>query len=223
MGGVSIGDVLSAFRRRNGIPTDEAVRTRWTCRIGPVSVQLPNFQWRKDAILAHDLHHILTGYPCTLRGECHVAAREFGAGTMPHWAAWLFCLPSVLIGFLWSPRRQWNAFATGRSSHSLHNTNIDRGLLAASVETLRSNVDKAGQPVMPLQTVLLFTALLIEATAMLSIPLVAGAALCRAFCSSHSHAVTVEPTTHFEKTGADVLLIAPAHGHDGRVKGLRIQ
>lgn len=83
-------------------------------------MRLPNFAWRRRAILAHDLHHMLTGYPCTLRGEFQIAAWEFGAGPMPHWAAALFCLPLIAAGLLWSPRRMVRAFRAGRHAHSLH-------------------------------------------------------------------------------------------------------
>jgi hypothetical protein len=88
--------------------------------VGPVTLRLPNFRWRRRAILRHDLHHVLTGYPCTLRGEFQMAAWEFAAGRFPHPAATLFCLPLVAAGLLWSPRAIWAAFTAGRGSHSLY-------------------------------------------------------------------------------------------------------
>jgi hypothetical protein len=50
-------------------------------------------KWRRDAITRHDLHHILTGYSCTMTREMQMAAWEFAAGRYRHWAATLFCLP----------------------------------------------------------------------------------------------------------------------------------
>ena len=58
-----------------------------------------------------------------------MAAWEFGAGPMPHWAATLFCLPLILAGLFWAPRRMIAAFFAGRRSRSLHGTpGLDRVL-----------------------------------------------------------------------------------------------
>jgi hypothetical protein len=99
---------------------DDGGNARWPCAIGPLTLHVPNFHWRRRAIRAHDLHHAMTGYPMTMRGECQLAAWEFGAGRYPHWAASLFCAPLVLAGFLWSPRAIWRAWRAGRASQSLY-------------------------------------------------------------------------------------------------------
>ena len=131
MSAVTVGEALAAFRLANGLATDESLRRSWTCKLGSLTLRLPNFAWRRKAILAHDLHHLLTGYPCTLRGECQMAAWEFGAGPMPHWAASLFCLPLIPWGLIWWPRSTWHAFIRGRRSQSLHGAaSLDRFLLA---------------------------------------------------------------------------------------------
>jgi hypothetical protein len=102
-GRLTVAEALAAFRMANAIANDESLQPSWTCRLGPVTLRLPNFRWRRKAILAHDLHHVLTGYPCTMRGECQMAAWEFGAGRMPHWGATMFCFPLVLVGLFWAP------------------------------------------------------------------------------------------------------------------------
>ena len=60
----TVGEALAEFRQTNGLSAGEASNAWWSCRLGPVSIRLPNFQWRRRALLAHDLHHVLTGYPC---------------------------------------------------------------------------------------------------------------------------------------------------------------
>ena len=127
--GPSVGEALVEFRKAAGLDCESA-STSWTCRLGPLALRLPNFKWRRQAILAHDLHHILTGYPCTMRGEFQMAAWEFGAGPMPHWGATLFCLPLVLAGLFWAPRRMLLAFVAGRRSCSLHGRAIDALVVA---------------------------------------------------------------------------------------------
>ncbi|HKP23275.1 MAG TPA: hypothetical protein VJV39_05385 [Dongiaceae bacterium] len=166
----SVAEALAAFRQRNGIPHDEVERATWVCRLGPLSIRLPNFSWRRRAILAHDLHHLVTAYPCTLRGECQMAAWEFGAGQMPHWGARLFCLPLVLLGVVWSPRSTWRAFLSGRQSTSLHGAKLDQRALAAPFDSLHAELAaprRAG--VLPPR--LLFARLVVEAVLIVSAPL----------------------------------------------------
>ena len=134
---LTVGEALAAFRRENGLADDESLRVSWSCRLGPVAVRLPNFAWRRQAIFAHDLHHVLTGFPCTMRGECQMAAWEFGAGGMPHWGATCFCLPLIVAGLLWAPRRILLAFLGGRRSRSLHQAKPTNGLLAAPLSAAR--------------------------------------------------------------------------------------
>lgn len=97
-----------------------AAAPSWTCRVGPLTLRFPNFAWRRRALAAHDLHHLMTGYPMTMRGECQMAAWELGAGRYPHWGATMFCTPLILLGLIWSPAAIWRAYRSGRSSQSLY-------------------------------------------------------------------------------------------------------
>ncbi len=136
----TLREALAAFRRANGLPADETAHASWTCRIGTLTLRLPNFAWRRQAILAHDLHHVLAGYPCTVGGECQMAAWEFAAGRMPHWGAALFCLPLVPLGLFWQPRRMLRALRSGRRSYSLHASNAPDRLLATPLLKARLEV-----------------------------------------------------------------------------------
>jgi hypothetical protein len=135
--GPTVNEALAEFRRANGLSDDESTKLSWTCRLGPVVIWLPNFTWRRQAILAHDLHHVLTGYPCNMRGEFQMAAWEFGAGPMPHWAAAAFCLPLIALGLFWSPRRLLAAFRAGQQSRTLHGTKAFDALLAMPLSLAR--------------------------------------------------------------------------------------
>jgi hypothetical protein len=106
---------------------------------------LPNFAWRRRALLAHDLHHLLTGYPCTLRGECCIAAWEFGAGKMPHWAASAFCMPLILLGLVTSPSATWRAFCRGRRGRSLHGLERLDHIVAAPLQAASTVVAQGGR------------------------------------------------------------------------------
>ena len=120
MGRISVGDALRAFRDENGLHHDERHARWWIVRADLFVLPLPNFAWRHRAIDAHDVHHLLTGYPCTVEGELLIAAWEWGAGRYPHWGATLFCGPLVLAGLLLMPGRILAAWRRGRASRSLY-------------------------------------------------------------------------------------------------------
>jgi ubiquinone biosynthesis protein Coq4 len=141
--GETLREALVRFHRANGLDADESSRASWTCRLGPLTLRLPNFAWRRRAIEAHDLHHVLTGTPCTLLGECRMAAWEFGSGRMPHWCAAAFCLPLVLLGALVAPRTTWRAYAAGRRMRNLHSVEISDALLNAPVSAVRAALRRA--------------------------------------------------------------------------------
>src|SRR5690349_6859293 len=105
-------DPLEDFRAQHALAPASA--PHWTFRLGPLVVRLPNFRWRAAAIDAHDRHHLMTGYPLTLRGEIQLAAWEWGAGRYPDWRATLFCSPLILAGAVAMPRRTWRAYRRGQ-------------------------------------------------------------------------------------------------------------
>lgn len=117
---ITVGVALARHREVNGIEPGATLAAAWVCKIPPFKLELPNFSWRKAAILRHDLHHILTGFPCTVRGECQMAAWEFASGRFPDYRATLFCLPLVALGVLLAPLDTFNAFVLGRNSKSLY-------------------------------------------------------------------------------------------------------
>ncbi len=109
---------LALLRRRHTLEAPDS--SHWTCKLGPVTLRLPNFVWRQKAIDAHDLHHVITGYPLTLRGEIQLAAWEWGAGRYPDWRATLFCSPLILLGAMTMPRRTYRAYRRGTRMQSLY-------------------------------------------------------------------------------------------------------
>lgn len=111
-------DRLSDLRAAHGLADPTA--PKWRLRIGPLTVTLRNFAWRQAAIDAHDMHHLITGYPLTMRGEIQLAAWEWGAGRYPDWRATAFCAPLIVLGAVIMPRRTLLAFRAGRGTQSLY-------------------------------------------------------------------------------------------------------
>lgn len=110
---------LLRFRAEQGLDPVYDTAPTWPFTVGPVTIAVPNFSWRRAAIQRHDLHHLITGYPFNMRGEYQVATWEFAAGRYPHAGAILLLLPLVVLGLCWSPRAIWHAFLRGRRATSL--------------------------------------------------------------------------------------------------------
>jgi hypothetical protein len=121
----------------------------WWFEAFGIKVPCYNFEWRRQAIAHHDLHHVLTGYPMTLRGEMQVATWEFAAGRFPNVCSNLFCLPLVAAGCLVHPKGVWAAFRAGRHSRSLFSTPITRALLDTPLSELRSRFTQQRAAVAP--------------------------------------------------------------------------
>jgi hypothetical protein len=132
---------LTMKRAEQGLDPAYDTAPTWPFTIGAVTIPMPNFSWRRAAIQRHDLHHILTGYPFTMRGEFQVATWEFAAGRYPHWGATLLLLPLVVMGLFWSPTAIWRAFVKGRGELSLYRPELreaaDRFSLDALAERTR--------------------------------------------------------------------------------------
>jgi hypothetical protein len=111
-------DPLEHYRRQHGLEAPDA--SHWICRIGPLRLRLPNFSWRRQAIDAHDRHHMITGYPLSMAGEIQTAAWEWGAGRYPDWRATLMCGSPVLLGAIVMPRRTLAAYRYGCRCESFH-------------------------------------------------------------------------------------------------------
>ena len=139
----TVGAALARFRRENGLCQGEREATRWILRVGAWAFPLPNFGWRRRAIDAHDVHHLLTGYPCTAKGELLIAAWEWGAGRFPHWGATLFCGPLVLAGLAWMPRRTLAAWRHGRRCRSLYKAETLASLLDMPLAAARACLERA--------------------------------------------------------------------------------
>lgn len=123
-------------RAEQGLDPAYDTAATWPFTIGPVTIPMPNFSWRRAAIQRHDLHHILTGYPFTMRGEFQVATWEFAAGRYPHWGATLLLLPLVVMGLFWSPTAVWRAFVRGRGEMSLYRPELRDAAARHSLDCL---------------------------------------------------------------------------------------
>ena len=167
----SVGEALAAFQRTNRLDPAPASASSWTCRVGPITLRLPNFAWRRAAIRRHDLHHILTGYSCTMRGEFQMATWEFAAGRFAHPGATLFCLPLVAAGLVWSPRAIWSAFRLGRNSSSLYGVRLTDELLRSPITSLRAATQASTLSGVRAADIVAFASLVTKSWLLVTIPI----------------------------------------------------
>lgn len=84
------------------------------------SLYIPNFEARRKAVIKHDIHHIVTGYPSTFKGETEISAWEIGSGCKRYWAAWVLDVSGVMTGMLFNLWGVIKAFARGRRTRNLY-------------------------------------------------------------------------------------------------------
>lgn len=136
---LTISELLPTTRRNLGLPEDPAHDSSWSFEVIGLSIHLPNFTWRKDAIDKHDLHHLILGEPFSFKGECQVATWEFAAGAYPDKRAQLFCLPLVLIGAITTPKCTWHSFKIGSAQKSLFAQTLNGSETLDEVSQLTKN------------------------------------------------------------------------------------
>lgn len=108
-------------------------------KIGPVFIPLPNTKGRIAAVKIHDIHHLATEYPATLKGEAEIGGWEIATGCGPYLAAWVLNFGSFFYGLLFFPRALFRAFMHGRSIRTslYHGVRYDDELLQRSVGDIR--------------------------------------------------------------------------------------
>lgn len=148
-----LGEARTAFLKANGLPEDGGYHQRFFwIGVGPVAVPFPNIPARVRAVRLHDLHHVLTGYDTTWKGEAAIAAWELASGCRHYWAAWLLNFGAFAIGLFIAPRQLWAAFARGRRSRNLYHLATDAGVTDLTLGEVRERlglterVPRAGVP-----------------------------------------------------------------------------
>jgi hypothetical protein len=124
---------------------DEWLDKRWIeIRVGDRSIRaVPLFGLRK-ALAAHDVHHVLTGYPTSLEGECELAAFELSSGGCGfNLIFWVDRLGALLLGVAIHPRATLAALRRGIGARNLYGRKTP-DILATNVEVLREQMRLLG-------------------------------------------------------------------------------
>jgi hypothetical protein len=135
-----------AYLEANGMPPDGGRDAKWVrADIGPIPFAFPNSEGRRRVLLAHDLHHVLTGYGTDLVGEGEVGAWELGSGLPDRTGR---RLAIRVFGFVWPRHRErlHSAFMRGRRSTNLVGRSIDEAFLERSVDDVRRELHIPASP-----------------------------------------------------------------------------
>lgn len=83
----------------------------------------PNWDDRRRAVEKHDIHHIVTGYPSTVKGEAEISIWEVSSGCRKYWAAWFLDMQGMMLGLVY-PRAIFRAFVRGQRSGNLYHETL---------------------------------------------------------------------------------------------------
>jgi hypothetical protein len=122
----TIKELLPGFYKQYNLGMDggqssSSVRVELTKKL---ILYIPNFAARRKAVLKHDIHHIVTGYTSTMKGETEIGAWEIGSGCSHYWAAWVLDASGFMTGILFNLWGVLKAFARGRRTRNLYFDNI---------------------------------------------------------------------------------------------------
>jgi hypothetical protein len=112
----------------------------------------PNFAARKEVVLKHDIHHIVTEYPSTFKGETEIGAWEIGSGCKNYWVAWTLDTSAVMAGILFNFWGVIKAYARGRRTKNLYSNDIsDTVVMSMKLSDIEKHLllDKYSKNTMP--------------------------------------------------------------------------
>lgn len=147
---LTLRDARRLYFDANGFGPDGGYHDAWVkFDLGPLPIAFPNTASRVRAVRFHDLHHVMTGYETTTRGESEIGAWELGSGCADHYAAWVLNLTAFGTGLVIAPVATFRAFVRGRRSANLYRATYDDALLGRRVGEVRAElgVDAPARPV----------------------------------------------------------------------------
>ena len=134
----NVGELRATYFEANGFGEDGGYGKRWVhLEFGPFRVPLYNSAARRKAVPIHDLHHLVTGYETTPKGEAEIASWEIAAGTHDKWFALLINLPALAYGLVLWPQAVIKAWRYGASVKGLYAADFQAEWLNLNLGQLR--------------------------------------------------------------------------------------
>ena len=118
---MTMGDARTRYYEINNFGADGGDSLEWVpIKMFGLTFYIPHPEGRRRAVRVHDLHHIVTGYQTSFRGEFEIAAWELASGCWRWPAALVLNLGGLGVGTLIAPRRIARAWARGRRTRNLY-------------------------------------------------------------------------------------------------------
>jgi hypothetical protein len=147
---LTLGEARARLFASGGLGADGGYGDAWVrLKLWRFPLMFPNTKGRRRAVRFHDLHHVLTEYPTTWRGEFEIAAWEVANGVGKYWEGWLLDLLGFACGLFVFPRSVYQAFLRGRRSANLYFEKWDESILAVRVGEMRHRLRLDGSTVRP--------------------------------------------------------------------------
>jgi hypothetical protein len=134
-------EVLSQFYTDNHLDSDGG-NSKSFVRIDAAKnfhFYIPNSDARRKAVPLHDVHHIISGYPTSFKGECEISAWEIGSGCGKYWAAFFIDTSGVMMGIPLYFRSVLKAYARGRRTKNLY---ADKPSLEVALDSKISDLQR---------------------------------------------------------------------------------
>jgi len=148
---MTLGDARSRYFELNNFGKGGGYDEPWIkVKVWHIPIWLPNTAGRVRAVKLHDIHHVLTEYPTTWRGEAEISAWEIGTGGVnKYYAGWLLDLLSIAQGLVVNPRGVYRGFIRGRYSRNLYSREFSDEILEHKVGEYRDHLLLNTKPASP--------------------------------------------------------------------------
>src|SRR6478672_9794308 len=148
---MTLGDARSRYFELNNFGKGGGYDEPWIkVKVWHIPIWLPNTAGRVRAVKLHDIHHVLTEYPTTWRGEAEISAWEIGTGGVnKYYAGWLLDLLSIAQGLVVNPRGVYRGFMRGRYSRNLYYREFCDEILVHKVGEYRDQLRLNDEPTLP--------------------------------------------------------------------------
>src|SRR5690348_4985515 len=136
---MTLGEARARYFELNNFESDGGYGERWIkVRVWRIPIWLPNTAGRVRAVKLHDIHHVLTEYPTTWRGEAEISSWEVGSGGLyKYYAGWLLDLLNIAQGLVVNPVGVYRAFMRGRGNKNLFSREFSDDILDNKVGEYR--------------------------------------------------------------------------------------
>jgi hypothetical protein len=137
---LTTGQAIQDFYDRHDFGDEGGANEKYAwIKFGFFSIPIPNAESRRQNVYLHDVHHILTGFDTTWKGESSVSAWEVASGGWQNlYFPWLLTLWAMGLGVLFYPSNILAAFRQGLSMNNALVCGLSKSdMYKHSVEDLR--------------------------------------------------------------------------------------